>query len=211
MTDPNPDTKSSVIQSLKQLYTTNQTVKNIKEELYQANQENKIIHFIGVPSHIEITGNEKADRHVREAIRNPDFDTLSIPSTDSNCYSKRVVLTSLWQRNWDQLPSKLKKDKPTVKPFPIPKNRQYQIMITRLRIGHCKLIHEHLLKKQQQPRCDDCNTNWTLQHVLCECPKFHQVRGPNNISESVEQSLGKDCNIENVVKFFSDASFLRKF
>ena len=48
--------------------------------------------------------------------------------------------------------------------------------MTRLRIGHSRLTHVHLLEGNPQPYCDDCLVPLTVRHLLVECPSLVDER-----------------------------------
>ena len=39
----------------------------------------------------------------------------------------------------------------------------------RLRIGHTRLTHSNILKQEQQPQCETCQTPLTVKHLFMEC------------------------------------------
>ena len=59
-----------------------------------------------------------------------------------------------------------------------PKNCPTNISTTvvRLRLGHCKHSHNHILNKTSPPLCTTCNMTITLTHNLEEFPAFNSSR-----------------------------------
>ena len=51
-----------------------------------------------------------------------------------------------------------------------------QTALARLRIGHTRLIHSHLMSGEYQPFCDDCLVPLTVRHLLVECPSLVELR-----------------------------------
>ena len=43
--------------------------------------------------------------------------------------------------------------------------RKDQIVIMRLRIGHTKITYQHLMNKEKQKVCEQCNTKLTVKHI----------------------------------------------
>ena len=50
-------------------------------------------------------------------------------------------------------------------------NRFHEVVLSRLRIGHMRLTHQHLLRGDESPLCNDCFV------ILTECPTHMIQRG----------------------------------
>ena len=50
------------------------------------------------------------------------------------------------------------------------------MVLTRLCIGHTRLTHSYLLKREDQPFCINCNEPFTVKHFLIDCIEFSHVR-----------------------------------
>ena len=50
------------------------------------------------------------------------------------------------------------------------------MVLTRLRIGHTRLTHSYLLKREDQPFCISCNEPFTVKLFLIDCIEFSHVR-----------------------------------
>ncbi|GFN91189.1 ribonuclease hi [Plakobranchus ocellatus] len=46
----------------------------------------------------------------------------------------------------------------------------------RLRVGHTWLTQSYLLKNEEQPFCNACDSLYTVRHILIECPDFQDTR-----------------------------------
>ncbi|GBL78441.1 hypothetical protein AVEN_42937-1 [Araneus ventricosus] len=126
-----------------------------------------------VPSHVGISGNEIADIAAKNASAVLDNST---PLKDFKHYIK-LVLHSRWENRWNsQSMNKLHSIKPVVTPWPILTNRKADTIVTRLRVGHTRYTHRHLLMGEQAPMCTQCNCIMSVLHILCECPNFNSLR-----------------------------------
>ena len=102
-----------------------------------------ISHFtLLVPAHLGVKGNETPNKGTKQAC-----NSLNSPIPDSDI--KLVVNSSIrqkWQREWDgQTESKLKEIKPCIVIWSTFTLRKIYAILTRLRIGHSRLTHRHLL------------------------------------------------------------------
>ena len=119
----------------------------------------------------------EADALAKEAT-NLDMANIRIPHTDKknkiNTYIKKK-----WQEIWDQQTNnKLKEIQPIVgleniKPLT---ERKQDTKYNRIRIGHTRLTHKHLLNAETTPKCDICGCTITIKHILMECQKFQHIR-----------------------------------
>ena len=55
-------------------------------------------------------------------------------------------------------------------------NRKKQVVLTRCRIRHSRVIHCYLLNNEEQPECIPCNYHWSLKHVLIDIVDIGDVR-----------------------------------
>lgn len=199
----------SALKGMDQLYTTHPILQLIKNELQQIENDGKEIKFIWVPSHIGITGNEKADQAARDAIIDHNANiVLRTISTDFKSYL-RGEINKEWQRNWEQSSSKLAEIKQTVKPWSHKlKKRREQIIVTRLRIGHTKFSHGYLLNRSEPPICETCQTRLTVKHVLVECSKFRNLRRSYNIPGTLAEVLNDNANFTNLMSYLKDTKLI---
>ncbi|GFR32580.1 RNase H domain-containing protein [Trichonephila clavata] len=110
--------------------------------------------FCWVPGHVGILGNEQADNAAR---------SLSDHMQHPVCYHelKAPILRyihSVWQETWDQqVISKLHYIHPSITHWTAVPIRRPDVCLTRLRIGHTRLTHRHLLLGESPPVCDFCH------------------------------------------------------
>ncbi|GFT04820.1 putative RNA-directed DNA polymerase from transposon X-element [Trichonephila clavipes] len=111
--------------------------------------------------HAGITGNELAETAARSATGSSE--RFPIPHSDLKaCF--RLKLQSVWQSNWDQqTENKLHSIMPVLAPTaPSLSNRREQVIWTRLRLGHTRLTHRHLLLGEPPPYCEKCNVSLSI-------------------------------------------------
>ncbi|GFT03505.1 RNase H domain-containing protein [Trichonephila clavipes] len=54
--------------------------------------------------------------------------------------------------------------------------RRTDVKLTRLRIGHTRFTHRHLLFGERAPECPSCHVSYTVHHILIDCPVFNNYR-----------------------------------
>ncbi|GFW58795.1 RNase H domain-containing protein [Trichonephila clavipes] len=77
----------------------------------------------------------------------------------------------IWQESWSQqLDNKLHSVKPVIGAWPVMPMRRTDVKLTRLRIGHTRFTHRHLLFGERAPECPSCHVSYTVHHILIDCP-----------------------------------------
>ncbi|GFX13670.1 RNase H domain-containing protein [Trichonephila clavipes] len=93
---------------------------------------------------------------------------------------KRVIMHhiyKIWQESWSQqLDNKLHSVKPVIGAWPVMPMRRTDVKLTRLRIGHTRFTHRHLLFGEHAPECPSCNVSYTVHQILIDCPVFNHHR-----------------------------------
>ncbi|GFU95507.1 RNase H domain-containing protein [Trichonephila clavipes] len=106
------------------------------------------IEFCWIPSHVGITGNEQAENVARSAKTELP---LTVPLRDI----KRVIqnrIVNAWLLSWYvEKNSKLHCVKPVIGALPVMPMRRTDVKLTRLRIGHTRLTHRHMLLGENAP------------------------------------------------------------
>ena len=78
-------------------------------------------------------------------------------------------------------------NKPKLKPrAPPPLTRRESVTFSRLKIGHTKLTHQHLLLGEEAPFCVGCNSPLTVEHILLDCTDFTDSRSKYYKSENLK-------------------------
>ncbi|GBN58645.1 hypothetical protein AVEN_243503-1 [Araneus ventricosus] len=148
--------------------------------------------FCWVPSHVGISGNETADAIAK-------FASAVLPRALPYVDIKKFFVSrlfSLWQQKWDLLTNnKLHSVKPSIGLWPILPIRQVDVKLSRLRIGHTRFTHKYLIFGERAPVCPTCHQNFTVHHILIECPSFKSHRVDHfHLSSVTLQDLVGDLN-----------------
>ena len=170
----------SALQAIQVYNSTHPVVNLIQQWLYKIHAKHKFVTFCWIPSHIGISGNEEADSHARNCAGDPSQLNPYAKVTHSDLMPIiRTAAVNRWQTEWDNcLANKLHSIKPCVMRWHSSSLdvRKYEVLLTRLRIGHTRFTHGPLLRGDPYPECEDCNEPWTLFHIFIECPFLEQYR-----------------------------------
>ena len=154
-----------------------------------------------IPSHIGVSGNERADSAAKSAL-DLSPDNTSIPYTDLKPQINRFFVTK-WQQCWnDSINNKLFQIKPTVGEWrpAFRKSRMEQVIISRLHIGHTKLTHSFILKQEQPPQCLTCQMPYTIKHILIKCDVLATTRERHFKADNM-RDLFEKINMDDVLFF----------
>ena len=170
------DSMSSLL-ALRSFNPSDPIVQDILTRLTSLDRAGRSIQFCWIPSHVGITGNELADAAARRAACAPCTRRLPLPARDF-CPAVNVFVHSQWQREWETQSSKLRELKPTLKVWQSSsrRNRQEEVILCRLRIGHTFATHVHILRGEERPSCPRCYVPLTVAHVILSCPRFRGSR-----------------------------------
>ena len=119
-----------------------------------------------------IHGNELADAAAKAAL-SKEVQPMYVPHSDFKTHINTYI-QKLWQEKWDtQVRNKLHQISPRIGENSVCcRSRKEQVVISRLRLGHTRLTHSHLMNKEPAPRCEKCLCPLTVSHVLLDCNKF---------------------------------------
>ena len=134
--------------------------------------------FCWVPSHIGIRNNERADKATRNIINQQNIARVNISKSDYKALGKRKVGID-WRDHWrGEINNKLRKIKTDTVTWKTSyqNDREWEVKLCKIRIGHCAFTHEWLLKKYDRPYCQECIVPLTVRHLLLECPEYSQKR-----------------------------------
>ena len=154
--------------------------------------------------------NEKVDKNAKESF-NLEVTDFKIPFNNFKPFINKYVRDK-WQTLWNETPfNKLKEIEPIVNHHRlVPKlSRREEIVLARLRIGHTRLTHSCLLKREERPYCIGCDTPFTVRHFLLDCADFNRERRSliqvNNLKD-----LFKDVSVENILSFLKNINLFNK-
>ncbi|GBP06356.1 hypothetical protein EVAR_71375_1 [Eumeta japonica] len=169
------------------------------------------IKIMWVPSHVGIPGNELADLAASEAKHRP---LLVFPTYEARDIINAALdhLKTSKASQWSTYNHNYKNINPsgTKSIFPVNCSKKITSTIVRLRIGHCKFSHRHLLEKNPAPLCPNCNTQLTAAHILNDCPTYSSCRENIFKSQTPTDLLKNLCesNIKLVFKFIVETSLI---
>ena len=88
--------------------------------------------------------------------------------------------------------NKLRTVKDSVHPWPTSSrvNRQEEVVLARLRIGHTQLTLTHLISGDPTPFCDGCLVPLTVVHMLIECPDYSNKRRRAFGADGIRSAIG---------------------
>ncbi|XP_023212009.1 uncharacterized protein LOC111614875 [Centruroides sculpturatus] len=162
---------------------------------------NLSIKFCWVPGHVGIRGNEEADAAAKAA--SPSQHEMCLEGSDLKLVVKKR-LAERWQNMWNaQIHNKLHEIKPNIENWTRNKHydRRFEVILTRLRIGHTRLTHLYLLKGEDQPVCEYCNCTLSVKHMLCNCSAFKTRHRQYFGNACLTEILSQRPNVNNLLDF----------
>ena len=168
----------SSIRALQSLQVTSHYLLSwTKNALKQTTDANKII-IEWVPSHSEISGNDKADVIAKNSSKLTKINDIPYSSSDLR-HAIQSAYIKVWQDQWENLGPTLTKFKPVIGPTAYGDHpRQYQLPLSRIRLGTTLLTHAHYFNKTNKTpkKCTNCDVTFTLNHLLIDCPILEPYR-----------------------------------
>jgi ribonuclease HI len=201
----------SSLQAIEHLKFSNPIVLDILTLNHELVSQHKIIIFCWVPNHVEIRGNEQADKAAKAALE-LNITPCCVPYTD---FRSRIHswIYSNWQYFWDeQVNNKLYKIKPLLGPWPpfYDLSRRDQLVITRAHIGHTYLTQGYLLRKEEAPMCVSCMEVLSVEHILVHCQELSDIRETFYECRSVDD-LFATVHLSKILDFLREAGLYRYF
>ncbi|CAI6350687.1 unnamed protein product [Macrosiphum euphorbiae] len=96
-----------------------------------------------------------ADKATKNAIAIHSATTVQLVTKQDVVPLIKLYCTNMWQINWDFVCTQLHEIKQNVLIWPHPTNlpRKFEVILTRLRIGHTQITHSHLMSKNDNTMC----------------------------------------------------------
>ena len=198
----------SVLKSLNHTTSKNPKIQNVIEKHHELSKTKEIL-FCWLPSHVGIKGNEAADVKAKASL-DPEISNFKLPCTDFKPFIN-VYILSKWQLSWDRATfNKLHEIKPVLGKNTIYRSlRREEVVLTRLRIGHTRLTHSYLLKREDQPFCISCNEPFTVKHFLIDCIEFSHMRRQFFQTNDLRY-LFENVPTDNILMFLKHINIFKK-
>ncbi len=152
----------------------------LQPALYRAELVGSRLGFLWVPAHVGVEGNEAVDVAAKEALGREEVD-VNVTMGISEYY--RIIKEEIarrWQKKWEgekrgRFYYNIQNDV-SGENITQGNNRREQIIMTRLKLGHCGLAWGLFrIGKHHNGLCE-CGEKVTVQHVLMECSKLTTER-----------------------------------
>ena len=198
----------SVLQSLHNMNITNPLIQKVLIKHTEITVTKNIV-LCWIPSHIGISGNEMADKAAKESL-DLNISNCKVPHTDSR-QSIFSYIKSKWQTSWDNIQfNKLQPIKPIIgESSTFRTNRKEEITLARLRIGHTRLTHSFLLKREDKPQCIPCDADLNVEHILIHCIDLALVR-QNYFDVTTLKELFDSVDHSKIIGFLKECQLYHK-
>ena len=130
-----------MLKALNHTSSKNSQIQKLLEKHHKIANTKEML-FCWLPSHVDIIGNEIADRKAKDSLQ-LNMSIFEVPFNNFKHFINRYTLSE-WQKSWDTVSfNKLHAIKPVVgnNSSAIRNVRREDVVITRLRIGHTRFTH----------------------------------------------------------------------
>ena len=181
-------------------------INSILERHHQLTEAGNNITCAWVAGHVGIRGNDQMDSAAKDATNQVIVD-MTLPATDLKRKINKFI-TNKWQTSWDgETDNQLQKIQPDVK---APRKRECKCrmderIMSRLRMGHTRLTHSFLMKREPRPLCNRCQKHLTVKHFLVKCrhcpirARFHQCRTLKDLFDT--------CKPETILAYVKELGY----
>ena len=176
-------------------------IQKLLEKHHEITKSKEIL-FCWLPSHLDITGNEAADRKAKESLK-LNMSTFEVPLNNFKPLINTYILSE-WQKSWDTATFKtLHAIKPVIRnnPSAIRNIRREDVVI-----AHTRFTHSYLLNREEQPFCKVCNQYITVNHILTD---FSEDRNRYFQVTDLKQ-LFQDVSVDSILSFLKDINLFNK-
>lgn len=203
----------SLLPLLKNPYSIDPTILNIQDLLLRSSKLIRLTHNhpnSPIIPHSHLIAVAKVDALEAATM---DYKENDIPLQAKDVIkkiSKQIMekWNQEWRTNYETYLHKVRTN--TLEKSPATKlARQDQISITRLRIGHSKITHSHIItknKKNNPEICKACLSRITLNHLMLECPLYDQQRRLKNIQEDWINGLNSPEYVSRIVQYLKSTN-----
>ena len=169
------------MESLNNYNSSHPLVQKAQEWLFRISCRHKFVSFCWVPAQVGIPRNERADRKAKIACNQREIDVKAVPHFDMKQPIHKYILRK-WQERWSSPLLANNKKLRAIRPLlsfwqsSFHRDRRIEIVLTRLRIGHCRLTHGFILNGDSAPVCAHCDSFLTVEHILVHCTRYVDER-----------------------------------
>ena len=213
------DSKSALTAILNFKRNGHPLITKMTHEIDTLRRSGRLISFVWIPGHVGIVGNEKADRAAASASKRcVEF----IPVHYQDCYKalyarffKKKALE--WSRSRTKLHDVYQELKDKPKEFI--SCRTSEVIVNRLRLGHCLFSHSYLMESGAPPPCCFCQQElMSVKHVLTVCPSLNWARNlyltyahsNSSAPATLSRVLGGNCDVLQLIDFLSNIGLLHR-
>ncbi|GFX82758.1 RNase H domain-containing protein [Trichonephila clavipes] len=123
--------------------------------------------------------------------------------------SAQNYIHRVWQETWDQqVLNKLHSIHLSTSHWAALPVRRHDVHLTRLRIGHTRFTHMHLLLGENAPERPSCKVPYSVYHILIDCPVFNRHRVTFHTSVLTLSDLVGESPHRNLFAFLLKIGFL---
>jgi len=190
----------------------NEMIRRLRSLFHDLYEKGNNVKFFWIPSHCGIEGNESADNEAKNAANKPR-EFIPVPYTD--LYPSIEQRTrELWKIRWSTEVKHLKEISGEPKRWCTKRalKRRDEVIINRLRLGHCAATHKYLFERgiNPPPVCSLCGSDiMTVKHLMIECQQLRRLRnkyfGTSARTVNMKELLGDNIDINSLLKFLKEA------
>ncbi|XP_065074190.1 uncharacterized protein LOC135698225 [Ochlerotatus camptorhynchus] len=146
--------------------------------------------YTWIPGHCGVPGNKSADQLAGIGPPGLGFSD-KVPLQDLQRWIAKTFREA-WEAEWYQSRTTfIRKIKATTEPWSEMDSLRDQWVKSRLRTGHTKLYYNYG-RIPFRRSCVICGVPYTVEHILCNCPEFQDLRVSFDLTSSIRDLLGDD-------------------
>ena len=205
----------SAVESLKTPHNSKHSlVQKISSYIHDLPSNKIIIHWI--PSHVEIPGNEKADRLAKNSLKLNLYTNERSDKKELIKTVKQIHLGNVFKScNPCQHDTSISFTPSIKTPSFLLLSRRHQVILTRLHLRVTKLTHSHILDRTDPKSCNNCHIQLSLQYIFINCPWYHIPRQKilsscltNSLDYSLDNILDGKFPPEDLIQFLRDTDLI---